>query len=196
MSNNSHSPITEMLSGKYKIWLMVGLAVMLVADVAACVLLWAHGVGFGYWFIPFVMTVFDMLYLAGVALSNQRFKYAGSLFIVYIAITIMMCVVWMLSATLTDELVFDNTAIVVWSILHVAGIASAIVTYLYAARRIRGGHTVQLVLAIVASCVVVFGCAVYYAIGLFKDGYFGQGVQNRPLVYEYLDNDECAVTGL
>lgn len=196
MSNKSHSPVTEMLSGKYKIWLMVGLAIMLVADVAACVSLWVHGVGFGYWFIPFITAVLDLLYLLGVVLSNQRFKYAMSLFIVYIVLTISMCAVWMLSAFFMDGLVFDNVTIAVWSILHIAGIASAIITYLYAARRIRGGRTIQLVLAIAVSCVLVLGCGVYYGIGLINDGYFGQGTANRPLTYEYLDNGECAVTGL
>lgn len=194
MKNNSHSPVTEMLSGKNKIWLMIGLALMSIADLSACVVLWIFGAAIVYWFIPFIMAAVDLLYLLGVALSNQRFKYAQLLFIVYMVLTATFVVIWI--CTSQSPTIFANTVVAAWSILHAVGIVAAVIAYLYAARVMRGGRTVQFALAIAFSAVALLGCVTYYGITIFCDGYFGQGNDTFPLIYEYIGDDECAVTGI
>ena len=76
MQNDSHSPVTEMLSPKYKLWLLSGIVVMLAGDLCVCLYLWVTGAPDDYWAIPLALAVFDALYIAGIVFSNQRFKYA------------------------------------------------------------------------------------------------------------------------
>ncbi|MDE6294049.1 MAG: hypothetical protein K2L88_05455, partial [Clostridiales bacterium] len=195
MKNNSHSPVTEMLSGKNKIWLMIGLALISIADLSACIALWAFGAEAGYWFVTFMMTVVDVLYLLGVALSNQRFKYARLLFIVYIAVSALFILIWLCETLLQNEVTFDNVTVVIWSLLHAVGIVAAVITYIYAARCLRGGRAIQLGLAVAFSAMALV-LVVYYGISIGHDGYFGQGGDTLPLVYEYIGDNECEVTGI
>lgn len=194
MKNRSHSPVTEMLSGKYKILLAVGLVFMFAADLTACVVLWINGVNGAYWIWPFFMTLIDGLYFAGVMFSNQRFKYAKKLFGIYIGITLALCGIWLLMAVVSNDVVYSSTAVIVWTVLHVTGMLVAVVTYFYAAKAKRG-RTVQFVLSIIGT-VALLGGGVYYGVSVVDNGYFGQGGGVRPLVYEYLSDSTCAVTGV
>lgn len=196
MKNYSHSPVTEMLSGKYKIWLMVGLALMTVADLSACIALWAIGAASSYWFLPFAMTVVDLLYLAGVALSNQRFKYARTLFLVYIVIIIVFVIIWLAEFGSSNPAILTDTVEAAWGMLHVVGILAVAISYLYASRRVRLMRHVQFALAIAFSAVMLLALVLFYGITVISDGYFGQGNDTLPLVYSYIGDDECEVTGI
>lgn len=195
MNKRSHSPVTEMLSGKYKIWLMVGLGVLFVIDLSAWAVLLAAGVGASYATIPCLAAIADLVYLGTVAFSNQRFKYARSFFTVYIFISIILCLVWLLNAFVGAQAVYDSAIATAWTVFHIFGIAAIMMTYLYATRLIRAGRTVQLVLAIALSCIAVLGSGIYYGIYLFKDGYFGQG-ETRALVYTCYGDGTCEVSDI
>ena len=52
MKNKSISPVTEMLSGKHKIFLTVGLAIMLAADIVACAVFLYEGIDTFYLIVP------------------------------------------------------------------------------------------------------------------------------------------------
>lgn len=193
MKNVSHSPVTEMLSGKYKIWLIVGLVLLPIADLSACIVLWVFGAAGSYWGLPLLMTVVDLLYLLAVVLSNQRFKYAQKLFFAYIVVTIVFVIIW-LAKFAGNPVIFGNTALSAWGLLHIVGIAAVGISYLYASRRVRVGRPVQMVLAIAFSAVALLACAIFYGVAVVGDGYFGQGSGTLPLAYTYTDNDECMVT--
>ncbi|MDE6201595.1 MAG: MBG domain-containing protein [Clostridiales bacterium] len=196
MKNVSHSPVTEMLSGKHKIWLIIGLALMSVADFAACIALWVFGASSAYWFLPFAMTVADLLYLAGVALSNQRFKYTLTLFIVYIIVTIVFVIIWLAEFGSSNPAILADTVEAAWGMLHVFGILAVAISYLYASRRLRLMRHVQLVFAIGLSAVVLLALVLFYGITIISDGYFGQGNDTIPLVYTYVGDNECMVTDI
>ncbi|MDE7106724.1 MAG: hypothetical protein K2O39_00190 [Clostridiales bacterium] len=193
MKNISHSPVTEMLSGRHKIWLIIGLTLLPIADLSACIVLWIFGAASSYWMLPFLMTVADLLYLLGVVLSNQRFKYAQKLFFVYIVVTIVFVIIW-LAEFASDPVIFADTTLSAWGLLHAVGIAAVGISYLYASRRVRIGRRVQLVLAITFSAVALLGCVAFYGVAVIGDGYFGQGHGTLPLVYTYIGDDECEVT--
>ena len=192
MKNISHSPVTEMLSGRHKIWLIIGLALLPIADLSACIVLWVFGAASSYWILPFLMTVADLLYLLAVVLSNLRFKYAKTLFIFYILFTVISIIVW-LAKFASNPITLANIALSAWALLHVFGIVAVAISFLYATRRFRSGRHVQLVLAIIFSAAVLL-CAVFYGVTVIGDGYFGQGHGNLPLVYNYIFGDECEVT--
>ncbi len=194
MKNLSRSPVTEMLSGRHKIWLLIGLALLPIADFAACITLWTFGAAGAYWGLPFIMTVVDLLYLLGVVLSNQRFKYAQTLFFGYIVITVVLFIVWIAQFAGDSEVILTNTVEAYSGLLHVVGIVAVAISYLYASRRLRVGRHVQLVLAIAFSAVALFALVIVYGTFVISDGYFGQGHGNLPLVYSYVGDDECVVT--
>ncbi|MDE5562579.1 MAG: hypothetical protein K2J01_03425 [Clostridiales bacterium] len=196
MKNVSHSPVTEMLSGRHKIWLIIGLALLPIADFAACVALWVFGAASSYWWLPFFMTAVDVLYLVGVILSNQRFKYAQKLFFVYIAVTIVLLIVWLVKFVDGSAVVLTDTVEAYCGLLHVAGILAVGISYLYASRRLRLGRHIQLVFAIIFSAVVLLAFVVTYGVFVISDGFFGQGHGNLPLVYAYTENNECTVTDI
>ncbi|MDE6029423.1 MAG: hypothetical protein K2F90_03785 [Clostridiales bacterium] len=194
MKNVSHSPVTEMLSGKYKILLLIGLAILPIADFTACITLWVMGAAGAYWALPLVMTIGDVLYLIAVVLSNQRFKYALKLFVVYVIFTVICIIIWLASFANSSSVILNNTTLSAWALLHVVGVLAVGVAYLYASRRVRVGRNVQLVSAILLSGIVLLALALFYGGTIIDDGYFGQGYDNLPLVYNYIDDDECEVT--
>lgn len=196
MKNVSHSPVTEMLSGKYKIWLIIGLALLPIADFGACIALWVFGAAGVYWTLPFLMMIVDLAYLVCVLLSNQRFKYAQKLFFAYLAVSIVLFIVWIAQFAGDSDVVLANTVEAYCGLLHVVGIAAVGISYLYASRRMRAGRHIQLVLAIAFSAVALLALVVVYGVFVISDGYFGQGHGNLPLVYNYIGDDECEVTDI
>lgn len=196
MKNISHSPVTEMLSGRHKIWLIIGLALLPIADFAACIVLWVFGATGFYWALPFLMTVVDLAYLLCVVLSNQRFKYAQKLFFVYITVTIVFLIVWLAKFADSSAVILSGTVEAVCGLLHVVGIVAVAISYLYASRRLRVGRHIQLALAIIFSAVALFALVIVYGVTVISDGYFGQGHGNLPLIYSYIGDDACEVTGV
>ncbi len=196
MKSNSHSPVTEMLSAKYKIWLTVGLVGLFVSDLVACICLWADGVPSSYWLFPFIFALVDGLYMLGVIFSNQRFKYAFKMLIVYTIITVAEIVIWIIMLTAGDDVVFNNMSAAFWAIIHLLGLIAAVIAYVYASKRFKFAHAAQLSIAIVSVVIAVL-LMLLYLISLASAGFFGQGSGIRPLIYaETEDGSGYIVTGV
>ncbi|MCH5155893.1 MAG: hypothetical protein J1F69_04730 [Clostridiales bacterium] len=197
MNNTSNSPVTEMLSGKYKIWLIVGLSLLSAVDLTAIIVFLAGGYGdVTFAVVPMLALLVNLAYLIGVLLSNQRFKYARRFFVAYIAASVLLFIAAIIRFSTTTKVVYVNTVVGTWEAFHLLGIAAAVVTYLYAARLIKRWRTVQFAAAVAFSCVLVSALGIFHGVYLIKDGYFGQGTENRALIYSYTENDTCAVTGV
>lgn len=196
MKTNSHSPVTEMLSAKYKIWLTVGLAAVTLADFVVCICLWADGVPGAYWLFPFIFALVDGLYLLGVIFSNQRFSYALKMFVTYAGVTLLEIIIWTVTLAAGDDVVFVNVSAALWAAIHVIGLIAATVAYLYASKRFKFAHAAQLTIAIVAAVVAAL-LMLLYMISLAATGFFGQGNGLRPLIYaEAEDGSGYIVTGV
>lgn len=187
MRNNSHSPVTEMLSGKYKVWLAVELAIMLCADLAICVYVQALGFSDEYRGVPIFLTAVDALYLAAVCVSNQRFTYAKQLYVFYAVAAGLLIIAWANVLNSRNGTAFAGASSALWITLHVLGVVGSLVTYLYAAKRLRGARTLQLLFAAVALAAVL-AVALIYGASIATVGYFGQGHVNRNLLYAVSDD--------
>ncbi|MCH5153894.1 MAG: hypothetical protein J1F71_01645 [Clostridiales bacterium] len=195
MKNRFTSPVTEMLSGKYKIFLIVGLSIMLGIDVVAVAVFLSSGIDTLYFIVPFLMLIVDAVYLLGVIVSNQRFTYARGFFLLYIILNFLVFIYGAISAFSSNSAVFGSGIAALWTTLHAFGILTAVVTYVYAAKLIKKWRPAQLVLSAVLPCVIVLSVGLLYIALLFADGYFGQG-HTRALIYNYTSDSECEVTGV
>ena len=195
MKNRFTSPVTEMLSGKYKIFLIVGLSIMLGIDVVAVAVFLSSGIDTLYFIVPFLMLIVDAVYLLGVIVSNQRFTYARGFFLLYIILNFIVFIYGAISAFSSNSAVFGSGIAALWTTLHAFGILTAVVTYVYAAKLIKKWRPAQLVLSAVLPCVIVLSVGLLYIALLFADGYFGQGY-TRALIYNYTSDSECEVTGV
>ncbi len=192
MKRNPRSPVTEMLLSKYKIWLIVGLTAMAVADIAACIWLWTFGAYVQYYIVPLLLGIASGLFIMFAVFSNMRFKYARNTFIVFFVAGAAAFAAWMIT-TLTSETVFTSVMMWLTFALHAVGLIAALVTYLFAARCVRCGETVQTVVPVAAAAVCAIVCVVYVVL-MICGGCFGQG-GTRPLTYE-ITNDGAVVTGV
>lgn len=193
MKRNPHSPVTEMLSSEYKIWLYAALGFMLAVDCGVCVWLWVYGIGAEYYAVPLVLAIVDALYLTSAFFSNLRFGYARNAFAVYTAATVAACVAWVIIINVNDT-VFTSLAQWLTVGVRFVGVFAVISAYFVASRRLRLSVAASRIFAgtVAAACLSL---CVYYGVSLFTDGYFGQG-GGRQLVYEITDNDSCVVVGV
>ena len=177
--------ITSALSGISKIFLLVCLAAVLLADLAVIILLAVQGIGSAYITYPVLFAIIDAVFLVQVCISNCRFKYTVLHVTVYCVLAAIFFTAYMAFVIFAKVSVFTDVAAGLWIGVHALAVACVIITYIYAAKRISSGRLFQTVVAVIAAaaCVATVGA---YGVAVISSGVFGQGgLAVRPLVYEY-----------
>lgn len=162
-------------------WLLLLCAASAAAvDLAITVLLIIGGMGATYLICPIVLFIFDVIYFViSLFFTNFRFKYSIAVWISYMLFFALGMVVELCLLLGGSGTVITNGALIMWAVVHGLNIVCAIVTALFASRVLK-----YLWVGIVFAVVFIFSCAAYTAY-IIPSGFFGQGMDSRPLVYRY-----------
>ena len=139
--------ITSALSGISKIFLLVCLAAVLLADLAVIILLAVQGIGSAYMTYPVLFAIIDAVFLVQVCISNCRFKYTVLHVTVYCVLAAIFFTAYMAFVIFAKVSVFTDVAAGLWIGVHALAVACVIITYIYAAKRISSGRLFQTVVA-------------------------------------------------
>lgn len=174
-------------------WLLLACAVSAaVVDIVIIAMLIAGGEAGEYLACPFLLLIFDLIYLAvSLFFTNFRFKYSIGVWVSYIILYLIGFSIGLAIILGGEGTVITNGALALWACVHAFNIVCAAVCALFASRIIKKEW-----LAFAVAAVFVVG-AVVYAGFMISDGFFGQGKGKRTLVYSY-DNSkgQYSVTGV
>lgn len=174
-------------------WLLLACtAFSAVVDAVIIVLLAIGGTDAKFFVCPAVLLALDIIFfLVSLFLTNFRFKYSVGLWVAYVIIYIIVFAVGNIVTSGSESVVLTNGAVGLWAGVHVFTVICAIVTALFASRKL----TNRAVVGVFAALLAVSCC--FYAVFMFINGYFGQGAGVRPVVYEYNeDSGEYTAVGV
>lgn len=173
-------------------WLLLLCAAGAAAvDAVIIAMLFIGGITAAAYFIcPFILLALDVVYFViSLFFTNFRFKYSLAVWISYVILFTVGLAVGIGLILGGSGTVLTNFALIFWASVHAAAIFCAIIMALLASRVIKN-FWVSLVITVLD----LAACAAYIVYVLFS-GFFGQGVQTRPLVYKYnADTQSYTVT--
>lgn len=162
-------------------WLLLACAVSAaVVDIIIIAMLIAGGEAGEYLACPFLLLIFDLIYLAvSLFFTNFRFKYSIGVWVSYVVLYAIGFSIGLAIILGGEGTVITNGALALWACVHAFNIVCAAVCALFASRIIKKDW-----LAFAVAAVFIVGA--FVSVGMMiSDGFFGQGKGKRTLVYSY-----------
>lgn len=166
------------------------------ADAFVVAALAAGGFAAVYFVCPCILFALDIFFLAGIVVSNFRFRYSALWVTVYLALAlVLMALTVFLDMGRGEGTAVTTAAAVFWIAVHVLAVAAILLAALHAAKLKRlarsGAAATCLALLLAAACL--------YGFFIFRNGFFGQGFSGgvRTLSFTYdEENAYYEVTGV
>ena len=199
MSNEMNNNLVKLTQGRIKSpkgLVIVTAIVALLCNLAVIVSLVLGGYAMQYYFMPVGLVVADVLFLIASIASNYRFRYAVSLPVLYILVTVALSALVVVTEGNSDYgSVFTAWAIYMFLGVHLVACLAVALACMRAAKVGRGKGVrgwAAICFALMLACVGLYGTFVY------GYGWFGQGVagKQRTLIYELNENGEYTVSGV
>lgn len=196
MGETAHSSVLTAKRIKSPKWVLFASCILAAAaDIFVLAVLGAGGFAGRHFVCPSVLLALDVLFAAGILLSNFRYRYSIAEVVVYlVGAALLICLTVLVDMSGGKTTYVTRAASVCWIVFHALACLSVLASALYAAklRRVfKSGAAICICALLAAACVL-------YAGFLSVKGFFGQGVGGvRTLVYTYLeDQDAYAVSGV
>lgn len=196
MGETAHSSVLTAKRIKSPKWVLFASCILAAAaDIFVLAVLGAGGFAGRHFVCPSVLLALDVLFAAGILLSNFRYRYSIAEVVVYlVGAALLICLTALVDMSGGKTTYVTRAASVCWIVFHALACLSVLASALYAAklRRVfKSGAAICICALLAAACVL-------YAGFLSVKGFFGQGVGGvRTLVYTYLeDQDAYAVSGV
>ncbi|MDE5755821.1 MAG: hypothetical protein K2I23_01875 [Clostridia bacterium] len=175
--NIDYSQYTKKTFGGRKMFLLIMAIVAAVSDFALLVVFAISG--HGGLAIPIILLILDGLFIAGICLSNFRFKYAIGIWVAYIVLSV---IITSILATLdSGDKYMTDTAKTLNVFSHMALYLVTVFASVYPLLK-NSLKLKAIMVAAVAIAVILTGAfAVYFSVG----GYFGQGFLGESRVVGY-----------
>lgn len=177
--------VSERINGDK--WLLLCCSALAAAvDIAIIAMLAIGGIGGGYLACPIILLIFDLIYIAvSLFFTNFRFKYSLLVWISYVVLFTIGLFVGAICIMGGEGTVITGLAAGLWIGVHVFAVVCAIFSALYASRIFKNK-----IFIFILAAVFLIGCALYSAF-VITNGFFGQGVYGRTVVYEYNKNADA-----
>ncbi|MDE6691401.1 MAG: hypothetical protein K2K04_05460, partial [Clostridia bacterium] len=142
-------------------WLLLACAVSAaVVDIVIIAMLIAGGEAGEYLACPFLLLIFDLIYLAvSLLFTNFRFKYSIGVWVSYIVLYTIGFSIGLAIILGGEGTVITNGALALWACVHAFNIVCAAVCALFASRIIKKDW-----LAFAVAAVFIVGAVVYAGI--------------------------------
>ncbi|MDE6473675.1 MAG: hypothetical protein K2L70_01055 [Clostridia bacterium] len=175
--NIDYSPSTKKTFGSRKVFLLIMAILAAVSDFALLVVFAISG--HGGLAVPIILLILDGLFIAGVCLSNFRFKYAIVIWSVYLAVSV---IVTSFLATLEIGATYMTDAAKTLNVFaHIALYLVTIFASIYPIIKSNTKIKAIMVTAVTIAVILVGAFAVYFS----ANGYFGQGFLGEYRVVGY-----------
>ncbi|MDE6557862.1 MAG: hypothetical protein K2K39_02025 [Clostridia bacterium] len=163
-----------------KLFMLIGAVCAAAVDLLIIIMLAVGGGRDTHYVYPALMLALDIGYLIiGLCFTDYRFKYSLYVWISYVVLYGVLTAAGLGTILGGSGTVITAAAIWLWSLVHITLIICAIVAALCASRLVKNFWV-----ACVFGVLGVLFLAGYAAfIGIF--GFYGQGLEGRPLVYFY-----------
>ncbi len=180
--NIDYSPSTKKTFGSRKVFILIMAILAAVSDFALLVVFAISG--HGGLAIPIILLILDGLFIAGVCLSNFRFKYSIVIWSVYLAVSVFITA--FLATLEIGATYMTDTAKLLNVFSHIALYFVTVLASIYPIIKSNFKIKAIMVTAVAIAVILVGAFAVYFS----ANGYFGQGFLGEYRVVGYTFDEE------